>query len=259
MQERHTDRRLYFEDLARTSQKYFIPYIERLHPVRPGTRVLEIGCGDGGNLLPLALRGCQTTGVDMAPGRIDDARAFFAEAGATGEFVAADIFGLKGLDGRFDIILCHDVLEHIAQKAQLLTAIARWLAPRGIAFVAFPAWPMPFGGHQQICSSKTLSRLPFVHLLPTPLYRRLLVAGGEKEKCVRELLDIKRTGVWTAPFERLTRQAGLAIADRRLWLVNPHYETKFGLKPRRLPPLAASVPGLRDFLSTSCFYLLRQA
>ena len=32
------------------------------------------------------------------------------------------------------------------KRRKLLTAIARWLAPRGIAFVAFPAWPMPFGG-----------------------------------------------------------------------------------------------------------------
>lgn len=38
--------------------------------------VLEIGCGDGGNLLPFAELGCNTTGVDLSTGRIKDAILF---------------------------------------------------------------------------------------------------------------------------------------------------------------------------------------
>ena len=41
--------------------------------------ILEIGCGDGGNLLPFAELGCSTTGVDISTGRIKDAILFFEE------------------------------------------------------------------------------------------------------------------------------------------------------------------------------------
>ena len=84
MQERQKDRARYFRELAQTSEKYFIPYLSGF--IRPGygMNVLEIGCGEGGNLLPLARMGCRVTGVDLASGKIDNARAFFAEAGAEG-------------------------------------------------------------------------------------------------------------------------------------------------------------------------------
>ena len=77
MQERQHDRARYFRELATTSRKYFIPYIEKFKPLHPGLEVLEIGCGDGGNLLPFSEAGCNTTGVDMAEGRIKDAILFF--------------------------------------------------------------------------------------------------------------------------------------------------------------------------------------
>lgn len=41
--------------------------------------VLEIGCGDGGNLLPFAELGCNTTGVDLSTRRIKDTILFFEE------------------------------------------------------------------------------------------------------------------------------------------------------------------------------------
>ena len=47
------------------------------------------------------------------------------------------------------------------------------------------------------------------------------------------------------------------IADRRLYFINPHYETKFGLRPRRLSPLIGAIPYVRDFFTTSCFYIMK--
>ena len=75
MQSRQLNRRQYFNELATTSEKYFIPYIKRYRQVGKGTKVLEIGCGDGGNLLPFSRMGCDVVGVDMAEGRIRDARS----------------------------------------------------------------------------------------------------------------------------------------------------------------------------------------
>ena len=258
MQKRHKDRDAYFRELAKTCEEYFVPYIETWHTLGAGTSVLEIGCGEGGNLLPFARRGCCTLGVDRAACLIDVARQNFDRAGADGVFIAEDIFSVKGLDRGFDVIVCHDVFEHIADKPQFLSAVGRYLAPGGIVFMAFPAWQMAFGGHQQICRSKVLSRLPFVHLLPAALYRRVIRLFGEDENCLEELLSIRRTRVTIERFEDMLKPAGLQVADRQLWLVNPHYKVKFGLVPRRLCAFVSDVRFLRDFLSSSCFYILRR-
>lgn len=137
MQYRQSDRKLYFHELSTTSQKYFIPYIEKYKEITHGINVLEIGCGDGGNLLPFSKKGCNTLGVDLAECRISDAKKFFHEANAAGEFFASDIFDIKGKDGLFDLIICHDVLEHIENKSFFISSLKRFLAPRGGCFYLF--------------------------------------------------------------------------------------------------------------------------
>lgn len=260
MQERQKDRARYFRELAQTSERYFIPYLSAFMQIGKGMDILEIGCGEGGNLLPFARLGCNVTGVDMAAGKIANAIRFFNEAGAEGRFIASDIFKVKELESGFDLIICHDVIEHIGDKQRFLSDMLRYLKPGGYAFVAFPAWRMPFGGHQQICRSRVLSHLPFFHLLPKGLYRLVLKAGGETPERIGELMEIKDTRLPIQSFEKLLRaQSGdrtLKTVDRTLYFINPHYEAKFGLRPRHLSPLIARIPYVRDFFTTSCFYLL---
>lgn len=258
MQTRHKDRRKYFNELARTAERHFMPYTDRWNSKGRAARVLEVGCGEGGNLLPWARRGCPVTGIDLCKGRIDEARKFFSEAGAEGLFVCADALKPNSHGKRYDLIIVHDVVEHIHEKTRLLLNLGQMLADGGIIFAAFPSWLMPFGGHQQIAGSKVLSHLPFVHLLPATIYRRVMKAFGESPSTVDELMDIKRTRCSINTFEICAERAGLEVADRRLYLINPHYETKFGLRPRRLWRAAAAIPGLRDSLSTSCWYILRK-
>ena len=174
MQTRHKNRFLYFNELATTSKNYFMPYIQQACPIQTGMNVLEIGCGDGGNLLPFSQIGCRTTGIDISINRIEDAKMFFQEMKAEGKFIASDIFDWKEPKQTFDLIICHDVLEHITNKERFLSQLRAYLNPNGILFMSFPAWQMPFGGHQQICTNQIASHLPFIHLLPIPLYQRLL-------------------------------------------------------------------------------------
>lgn len=256
MQERHTDRMLYFRELAATCKSYFIPYIQQWHKIEAEMNILEIGCGEGGNLLPFAKLGCRTTGVDIAACRIEEAKRYFDANQAKGEFIAEDVFMLDGLENKYDVIICHDVIEHIANKDALLLKIRSFLKADGVVFMAFPAWQMPFGGHQQICKSHVLSHLPFVHLLPVRLYETMIRLFRESAECASELQAIRRTRITTETFERLASRTKLSIKHRQLWLVNPHYEAKFGLRPRRLPYLLSSIPYLRNFLSSSCFYIL---
>ncbi len=258
MQKRHTDRATYFSELAFTSERYLIPYIKNFVDIDSCASVLEIGCGDGGNLLPFSRLGCRAVGVDISKNRIRDARAFFKESEAEGRFIYADIMAMEEEVGCFDLLLCHDVIEHISRKRELLAGIGRFMKPGGYLFIAFPAWQMPFGGHQQICRSLVLSKLPFIHLLPAALYKRLLSAFGESRECVDELMSIRESRMDISRFERLADEAGYSIIDRRIYLINPHYQVKFGLKPRLLSKMISAIPLLRNFFATSCFYMLQK-
>ncbi|MBO5026764.1 MAG: class I SAM-dependent methyltransferase [Bacteroidaceae bacterium] len=254
MQDRHENRKKYFYELATTSKEYFIPYIQKYKCIKKGMQVLEIGCGEGGNLLPFAQMGCHTLGIDLAKGRIDDANRFFSACHAEGRFISSDIFNMDSMFHSFDIVICHDVMEHIADKQRLISLMENFLSPDGVLFVSFPAWQMPFGGHQQICRGKVVSHLPFIHLLPKPVYRKIL--SKESTACIRELLSIRDTRTTVEMFEKLVLAShSLQTVNRTLFLINPHYKVKFGMRPRKLSSLIGNVPWLRNFFTSSCFYL----
>lgn len=256
MQKRHIDRNRYFEEQSQTTENYYIPYIRKVIGYLP-PKVLEVGCGEGGNLLPFAEQGCEVVGVDMVAVRIEQAQTFFSRRNRKGTFIASDIFSLEGLDTHFPLILVHDVIEHIEDKAAFLSGIKRYLETGGVVFIAFPAWQMPFGGHQQIAEGKIASHLPFIHLLPRTCYKWLLKIAGEKEDTVEGLLSIKETKCTIEMFRRIARETGYQIIDEQLYFINPHYKVKFGLSPRKLCKVISAVPFLRNFFSTSCFYLLK--
>ena len=256
MQERHKNRKLYFHELAQTSQKYFIPYIKQFKQLGQDSRILEIGCGDGGNLLPFAQMGYYTLGVDISERRIADAQKFFTDCNAKGDFLASDVFLLEELYGTFDVIICHDVIEHIGEKKRFLSLLPQFLAKNGIVFMSFPAWQMPFGGHQQTCVRKGVRVLPWIHLLPMPVYRGILRLFKESEQHIEELMDIRRSRMTVETFESLCRMAGYVVLERTLWFVNPHYKAKFGLHPMKLRLGLDRIPYLRNWLSTSCWYVI---
>lgn len=139
------------------------------------------------------------------------------------------------------------------RQRTVLSGLQKHLSADGAVFVGFPAWQMPFGGHQQIAHSHIVSHFPFLHLLPRTLYRWILRLCGEQERVITELLDIKSTGCTIELFNRIARQANYQIIDRRLYLINPHYKIKFGLSPRRLNGVIAAIPYIRNFFCTSCF------
>ena len=76
MQNRHLDRYTYFCESAQTSQDFYISYLGRFIDITSSSKVLEIGCGEGGNLLPFAQKGCAVVGVDVCVSRINEAIDF---------------------------------------------------------------------------------------------------------------------------------------------------------------------------------------
>ena len=113
-----------------------------------GARILELGCGRGGNLLAMAaaLGGATLVGMDRSARQIDEARRIAHET-ALGHvtFVASAFESMPAPAPPFDFVLAHGLASWIAPEARraLLRAVARSLAPGGVAYVSFnvlPGW-----------------------------------------------------------------------------------------------------------------------
>ena len=259
MQERHINKKKYFNEQVQTTEKYVIPFIEQTHPITPETSILEIGCGEGGNLLPFLNRGCNVVGVDILQRKIDNASKYFFDhpKKERSRFIVQDIYDVNpDLNLKFDIIIMRDVIEHIHDQEKFMAYLKRFLKPSSNIFFGFPPWQMPFGGHQQTCKSTFLSKLPWFHLLPTALYRKMLILFGETQRNVESLIEIKETGISLERFRRILRTEQYSI-DREVWyFINPNYEIKFGLKPKKSIPPFKTIPYLRNFFITAGYYLI---
>lgn len=258
MHERHNDRLKYFKEQALTTRKFVIPYISEVKPVNEDSAILEIGCGEGGNLEPFLELNCKRiVGVDIGQGRIDNAKKFFAdiENGDRVEFICEDIYDSENL-GEFDVIIMRDVIEHIHDQEKFMAYVKKFLKPDGLFFLGFPPWCNPFGGHQQVCSSKYLSKLPYYHILPTPIYKRILKWGGESEDKIEALLEIKETGISIERFERILRKENYKVNRKTFYFINPNYETKFGIKPREAWRLIRGIDFFRNFFVTAMYYVI---
>lgn len=97
--------------------------------VRPGKRVLDVGCGIGRWSCRLAARGAIVTGVDLSPTMIAEAQRRAAARGVADRclFLAQDLARLE-VDARFDRILGVTVLQHILEPAALRAAVERLAA-----------------------------------------------------------------------------------------------------------------------------------
>lgn len=258
MQERHTDRRRYFDEQGIVTSKFVIPYIEQFLKITPGLVVAEIGCGEAGNMTPFVDKGCTVYGIDLAENKINNGISFY-ESHPNKEcihLIARDIYLLKADEvPKFDLIYMRDTIEHIPHQEKFFEHLKKFLKSDTKLFFGFPSWRMPFGGHQQICESKFLSKLPYFHLLPATLYYGTLKLFGEsagKIECLREIRD---TRLSISKFKKMVLKNNYSILDETLFLINPNYEIKFKMKVRKLPGFL-NIPFIRDFFTSTCYYML---
>lgn len=257
----HDNKELYFEHQYRVTADHVIPFVERSGPISAGARVLEIGCAEAGVLRAFLERGATGVGVDLSARRLALGREFLADAVRDGrlELLHQDAAALREQQrfrGAFDLIVLKDVIEHVEDRPELLALMRDILSPSGRVFMAFPPWAMPFGGHQQICRSRILSRTPYFHLLPMAPFRALLRAFQEPSGRIESLLATKRTGIGSHAFEELVERSGYRVIDRRLYLLNPMYGYRFGLPPLVQVPWVAKREALRDLITSCAYYTL---
>lgn len=118
-----------------------------MHPALPSrSRVLEIGCASGGNLIPMALQMPEASfvGIDLSARQIEAGQAVQARVGVRNvDLRQYDLMNVDATFGQFDYILIHGVYSWVPRAAQdkLLAICKERLAPQGIAYVSYNTYP----------------------------------------------------------------------------------------------------------------------
>ncbi|WP_442590409.1 class I SAM-dependent methyltransferase [Pedobacter sp. AW31-3R] len=256
----HKDRFEYFQTQIKNTEKYVIPFIEESGvSIKKGTKVLEIGSAEGGVLKAFVNKGCEGTGVELDNLRVLQSNDYLKKDINAGTIVIYnkniyDPLFKNEFAGKFNLIILKDVIEHIHEQEKLISVLHSYLTEDGYIFFGFPPWRMPFGGHQQVCKNKFLSRLPWIHLLPNFIYKNILLSFGEDPTF---FMETKETRISIARFEKIVHREGFCIAAEKHFLINPIYEYKFKMRPREQFKMIKSIPHLRDFLTTCVYYLIK--
>jgi 2-polyprenyl-6-hydroxyphenyl methylase / 3-demethylubiquinone-9 3-methyltransferase len=108
---------------------------ERARRPLEGKTALDVGCGAGLLAEPLARLGAKTTGVDASSELIAVAREHAQAMALEVDYRAADVLQI---DGSFDLVTCMEVIEHVADPAVFLRALAKRLAPGGLLILSTP-------------------------------------------------------------------------------------------------------------------------
>jgi SAM-dependent methyltransferase len=105
--------------------------LEFLDAHEPG-RAIDLGCGTGTNVVTLAKRGWQVTGVDFIPRAIRMAKRKVKNAGFHADLYVGDVTKLQGITGPFDFALDLGCFHGLGEKkAGYLSELNRLLAPGG--------------------------------------------------------------------------------------------------------------------------------
>ena len=109
-------------------------WIDRLAPVA-GRQVLDVGCGGGILTEAMALRGARVKGIDLSERALKVAQLHQIEsrAGVDYEKIAAEDLAVREA-GRYDMVTCMELLEHVPDPASTVAACAALARPGGDLF-----------------------------------------------------------------------------------------------------------------------------
>jgi 2-polyprenyl-6-hydroxyphenyl methylase/3-demethylubiquinone-9 3-methyltransferase len=103
-----------------------------------GRRALDIGCGGGLLSEPLARLGAAVTAIDAAPEAIAVARHHADGQGLAIDYRVAAVEQLAAAGERFDLVTAMEVIEHVADLAAFVAALASLIAEGGLAVISTP-------------------------------------------------------------------------------------------------------------------------
>jgi SAM-dependent methyltransferase len=226
-------------------------------PINPELHYLDMGCGTGELTIALAKMGCKhVTGVDFVPRNITTCQQHAEQLGLGNavEFICQDLNNWVP-QAKYDVLLSFDAFEHIDAPDRFLRKMADFVAPDGVAVLAFgPLYHSPFGDHQwdfyrvqipwrgALFSEKAQLKI-----------RRKCFRPTDRAETIKDVVG----GMNRMRYSEFVRYVGNAGWQFSFLAVNPFL--------KRLSPLyhasnaVSRMPVLKDFFVHSVYAILRRA
>ncbi len=244
-------RRKFFEEQYWYAENVLCSYFDL--PSYQNIKTLEIGGGENGALKYFDEQGAETYGIEISQSRVDYARAQLRDTKIS--LQQGDITNPEIIDQLppVELIILRDVIEHIDDKKSALSNMRKLLTPDGLIFISFPPKYSPYAGHQQNIKGK-LKKIPYMHLLPSRVYKNVLKVVADSDARVEALMDTHKTMISIHSLEELFQQVHLKIHRKDYFLVRPCYQKRFGVTPRQT--FLNKLPVLRETFSLGALYTL---
>jgi 2-polyprenyl-6-hydroxyphenyl methylase / 3-demethylubiquinone-9 3-methyltransferase len=121
--------------------------LHKLNPVRAryvqercklaGARLLDVGCGGGLLAESLARENAEVTAIDLAPSMVETARLHALDSGLKIDYrVDSAEMLVAAHAGKFDVLTCMEMLEHVPDPAATVAVFARLVRPGGDVFLS---------------------------------------------------------------------------------------------------------------------------
>jgi SAM-dependent methyltransferase len=209
-------------------------FINRLKiMLRPGARILDVGCGDGRIVFRLRELGFEAYGFDIhdyVAYRSEADRQWFRFAQSTSDdtsafTVDADQYAIPFEDDFFDVVHSTSVLEHVLDVRPVFRECARVLSPDGIAVHFYP-------GKWQLMEPHLY--VPLASFVQWKAWLRLWIALGARNE-----FQAGRTAAQVADAYRTYAMTGLRYrtTDELRSAALPYFDHVFS------PPKAITRPG----------------
>ncbi len=212
--------------------------------------ILEVGCAEGGTIKKLSDYGSRVRGLELEPARVKSALEINPELKIEVGDITDDSI-LKDIEETFDLIIVRDVIEHIPDKQLAFGNLVRLLRTNGFLYITFPPRYSPYAGHQQHAKS-LMAKGPYIHLLPSAIFRWLCKSLGESDFFIEQVLYNYYNGLSISTFIKMYNNFYFKNVETKCFLVRPIFRTRFGLNSVEIPNIA----GIREIFALGCESIL---
>jgi SAM-dependent methyltransferase len=233
--------------------KHLLPLLNEWGLNSNGKNLLDVGCGDGGGVSAFYDAGFICKGFDIETRRVELANAM--RQGRNFEMVYGNIYddAFPYSGDKFDLIVLHDVFEHLEKKDLVLEKLKSCLKSDGRILITFPPYFSAYGAHQQLLRSK-VGKIPFFHLFPFAISVLINKFPDEHKPFIEEIKKLAKIKMGTRKFEIVVKNSGLKIFSKKKYIIGPNH-IRFGFKPMGAG-IFGEIPVINELISSGVVYLL---
>ena len=190
-------------------------------PIRDTDTVLDVGCGDGGNLYFCGQQGAHVAFTDIEPARGAETERRAATSRARGvQPIVSDCDPIPLPDGFASVVICTEVLEHVPDPVRLVAELVRVGAPGARYLISVPD-PLSEGVQRKLADESFFRAPNHLRVFGREQFQELLTGQGlliEKVQGYGFFWSVWWAFYWSCEAAGLGREHPALVHWSRAWI-----------------------------------------